>query len=268
MPPCAQCCTGRWEHSNDREHPQRGVPGNYQLPSPQGEAPPCSGCLSPRCEYLHCGPATLPSTEQRGDRARALPPLDRCAGRRHARAQKVLEQSGSQKHSLVNITQLFFRSLLLRKAVFVRSSQFHGCLSQARGVQAPAPREEGTGAHSLVETMFQVESQGVAMLEGGMVLLKTQLPGTPGNRLAKPALQIGVEAKRPRQPNRDPGFSSAGPGTGAQGARRSPHSVRVMGWEVATALLFSIPTTPALSLSARPALSGTLGTPAWTTANQ
>ena len=116
--------------------------------------------------------------------------------------------------------------------------------------------------------LFQAESQGVAVLEGGMVLLKTQLPGTPGDRLAEPALQIAVEAKRPRQPNRDTGFSSAGPATGAQGACRAAQSVRVTGWEVATALLFSIPTTPALSLSARPALPGTPGAPAWTTANQ
>ena len=52
------------------------------------------------------------------------------------------------------------------------------------------------------------------MPEGGMVHLKTRALGTLGDHLAEPARRTGVEAMWPRQPSGDPGFPSAGPGTG------------------------------------------------------
>lgn len=44
------------------------------------------------------------------------------------------------------------------------------------------------------------------MLEGGTVHLKIRALGTPGDHLAEPAQQTGVEAMWPHQPSGNPGF--------------------------------------------------------------
>ena len=98
-----------------------------------------------------------------------------------------------------------------------------------------------------------------------MVHLKTRALGTLGDHLAVPAQQTGEEAMRPHQPSGDPGFSSAGPGTGDCPVA---YSVRVTDQEVEVALLFSAPMTPCPQLVCRAGSTSCGGSPAWTTANQ
>lgn len=103
------------------------------------------------------------------------------------------------------------------------------------------------------------------MLEIGTVHLKTRALGTPGDHLAEPAQQTGVEVMWSHQPSGNPGFSSAGPGTGDCPVA---HSVRGTGQEVEVALLFSAPMTPCPQLVCQAGSTSCGGSPAWTATNQ